>query len=96
MRRSSPALSWRVAVEGRLPAPTSLYGVSISERFALGDLLILDEFGYLPADPEIGPVLYVLIATRYERKALAEKSVSLPYALECGRLSAYESAALSQ
>jgi DNA replication protein DnaC len=33
------------------------------------DLLILDEFGYLPADPEIGPVLYEVIATRYEKKA---------------------------
>jgi len=33
------------------------------------DLLVLDEFGYLPADPEIGPILYELIATRYEKKA---------------------------
>jgi DNA replication protein DnaC len=29
----------------------------------------IDEFGYLPADPEIGPILYELIATRYEKKA---------------------------
>ncbi len=33
------------------------------------DLLVLDEFGYLPADPEIGPILYEVIATRYEKKA---------------------------
>lgn len=33
------------------------------------DLLILDEFGYLPADPTIGPVLYELIAGRYETSA---------------------------
>ncbi len=33
------------------------------------DLLVLDEFGHLPADPEIGPILYELIATRYEKKA---------------------------
>lgn len=34
------------------------------------DLLILDELGYLPQDPEIGPILYELVAGRYERKAL--------------------------
>lgn len=33
------------------------------------DLLILDEFGYLPADPDLGPILYEVIATRYEKKA---------------------------
>src|SRR5437879_2290349 len=33
------------------------------------DLLVLDEFGYQPADPEIGPILYEVIATRYEKKA---------------------------
>ena len=31
------------------------------------DLLILDEFGYLPVDPQIGPALYELVAARYER-----------------------------
>lgn len=34
------------------------------------DLLVLDEFGYLPLDSEIGPVLYELVAGRYEKKAL--------------------------
>ena len=33
------------------------------------DLLILDEFGYLPVDPQIGPALYELVAARYERRA---------------------------
>lgn len=33
------------------------------------DLLILDEFGYLPADPDLGPILYEVIATRSEKKA---------------------------
>lgn len=33
------------------------------------DLLILDEFGYLTVDPQVGPVLYELVAARYERRA---------------------------
>jgi DNA replication protein DnaC len=33
------------------------------------DLLILDEFGYLTVDPQVGPVLYELIAARYEQRA---------------------------
>lgn len=33
------------------------------------DLLILDEFGYLLPEPETGPILYELVAERYERKA---------------------------
>lgn len=32
-------------------------------------LLVLDEFGYLLTDPETGPVLYDLVAERYERSA---------------------------
>lgn len=32
-------------------------------------LLILDELGYLPLDPKLGPVLYKLISSRYERGA---------------------------
>jgi DNA replication protein DnaC len=34
------------------------------------DLLILDEMGYLPPDPEVGPILYELISSRYEKKAI--------------------------
>ena len=33
------------------------------------DLLILDELGYLPPEPEVGPVLYELISSRYEKRA---------------------------
>lgn len=48
-------------------------GVRERERilrpYVKSDLLILDEFGYLLPDPETGPILYELIAERYERKA---------------------------
>ena len=33
------------------------------------DLLIMDEFGYLPLKEELGPFLYELIAGRYEEKS---------------------------
>jgi DNA replication protein DnaC len=33
------------------------------------DLLVLDEFGYLPLKEELGPFLYELIAGRYEEKS---------------------------
>jgi len=33
------------------------------------DLLILDEFGYLPLDPQVGPILYEIIAGRYQKGA---------------------------
>ncbi len=33
------------------------------------DLLILDEFGYLPAEPQLGPALYELISGRYTHGA---------------------------
>ena len=33
------------------------------------DLLVLDEFGYLTLDPHVGPVLYEIIAGRYEKGA---------------------------
>lgn len=32
-------------------------------------MLILDEFGYLPLEPSVGPVLYEIISGRYERGA---------------------------
>lgn len=37
--------------------------------FQNSDLLILDEFGYLAPDPQVAPLLYELIAERYEKKA---------------------------
>lgn len=33
------------------------------------DLLILDEFGYLTVEPQVGPALYELVAARYEQRA---------------------------
>ena len=33
------------------------------------DLLILDEFGYLSMEPQVGPVLYEVISGRYEKGA---------------------------
>jgi DNA replication protein DnaC len=33
------------------------------------DLFILDEFGYLPVEPQVGPVLYEIIAGRYGKGA---------------------------
>ena len=33
------------------------------------DLLIIDEFGYLPYATEVGPLFYQLIADRYEKRA---------------------------
>lgn len=33
------------------------------------DLLILDEFGYLTVEPQVGPVLYEIIAGRYQKGA---------------------------
>ncbi len=33
------------------------------------DVLILDEFGYLTLEPQVGPVLYEIIAGRYEKGA---------------------------
>lgn len=33
------------------------------------DLLVLDELGYLVPEPETGPVLYELLADRYEKRA---------------------------
>lgn len=41
----------------------------ILRTYIKSDLLILDEFGYLLPEPETGPILYELVAERYERKA---------------------------
>jgi len=34
-----------------------------------GDVLILDEFGYLPIDPQVGPAIYELVSGRYQKGA---------------------------
>src|SRR2546430_16026591 len=42
------------------------------------DLLILDEFGYLSMEPQVGPVLYELISGRYEKGATVITSNKSP------------------
>jgi DNA replication protein DnaC len=34
------------------------------------DVLVLDELGYLPATPGFGPLLYEIVASRYERRPI--------------------------
>jgi DNA replication protein DnaC len=41
----------------------------VSKPYKQCDLLILDELGYLTAEPEAGAVLYGIVAARYENKA---------------------------
>jgi DNA replication protein DnaC len=52
-----------------LRAPGLDRRAKVLKPYHASDVLILDEFGYLPADPDIGPILYEVIATRYEKKA---------------------------
>src|SRR5579859_7704435 len=42
------------------------------------DLLILDEFGYLTVDPQVGPALYEIVAGRYEKGATVITSNKSP------------------
>jgi hypothetical protein len=42
------------------------------------DLLILDEFGYLPVEPQIGPALYELIRPRYPYCAVPRSLHPIP------------------
>jgi DNA replication protein DnaC len=39
------------------------------QSLAKVDLLIIDEFGYLPHDKQVGPLFYQIISDRYENKA---------------------------
>jgi DNA replication protein DnaC len=41
----------------------------IIEPLVKCEVLILDEFGYLALEPQVGPVLYELIAGRYQKGA---------------------------
>jgi DNA replication protein DnaC len=50
-------------------APTRAAVTALLGPLIRCDLLILDEFGYLSVDPQVGPVLYELVAARYEQRA---------------------------
>jgi DNA replication protein DnaC len=52
-----------------LEAPSRLQIAKIIEPLLKCDLLILDEFGYFPLEPQVGPILYELIAGRYQKSA---------------------------
>jgi len=52
-----------------LTAPTRQEVAKIINPLIAGDLLILDEFGYLALEPQVGPVLYEIIAGRYGKGA---------------------------
>lgn len=52
-----------------LTAATRADVVRFVKQLIACDLLILDEFGYLTLDPQVGPVLYEIVAGRYEHGA---------------------------
>ncbi len=52
-----------------LPAATRNELTRLIEPLVKCDLLILDEFGYLSMEPQVGPVLYEVISGRYEKGA---------------------------
>jgi DNA replication protein DnaC len=52
-----------------LSAATRTEITRLIEPLVKCDLLILDEFGYLSMEPQVGPVLYELISGRYEKGA---------------------------
>ena len=52
-----------------LTAATRVERARLIEPLVKCDLLILDEFGYLSLEPQVGPVLYEIISGRYEKGA---------------------------
>jgi DNA replication protein DnaC len=52
-----------------LAAPTRAAVTKVIKPLIACDLLLLDEFGYLALEPQVGPVLYEIIAGRYEKGA---------------------------
>lgn len=52
-----------------LAAPSRREVEKVIEPLIKCHLLILDEFGYLALEPQVGPVLYEIIAGRYEKGA---------------------------
>jgi DNA replication protein DnaC len=54
-----------------LAATTRVETERVLQPLVRCDLLILDEFGYLPIDSRLGPALYELISGRYGKRATA-------------------------
>ena len=52
-----------------LTATTRAAMAQVVEPLIKCDLLILDEFGYLSIEPQVGPVLYEIISGRYQKGA---------------------------
>jgi DNA replication protein DnaC len=52
-----------------LAAPGRVEVAHLVQPLLMCHLLILDEFGYLPLDSQVGPVLYEVLAGRYEKGA---------------------------
>src|SRR6266567_703689 len=52
-----------------LEAASRMQVAKIIEPLLTCDVLILDEFGYLALEPQVGPVLYEIIAGRYQKGA---------------------------
>jgi DNA replication protein DnaC len=60
------------------------------------DLLVLDELGYLPMDPQVGPALYELMSTRYSQRATVSTSLDccvLPFRARCATFGCQHAAA---
>lgn len=52
-----------------LAAPNRAAIAAILQPFLRCQLLVLDELGYLPSDPQLGPMLYELVSSRYTKGA---------------------------
>lgn len=52
-----------------LAAPTRAGVTAVLQPLLRCQLLILDEFGYLTVDPQLGPALYELVSGRYGKGA---------------------------
>jgi hypothetical protein len=59
----------RIAIQARTAETGKLTITRLIDPLIRCDLLILDEFGYLTVEPQVGPVLYEIIAGRYEKGA---------------------------
>lgn len=46
------------------------------KRLALTPLLVVDEIGYIPFDPEAANLMFALVSSRYERVSLIVTSTS--------------------